>query len=105
MNIRLEFPVTPNPQITYCVWGIAERQEEVDPMVPRSVCISPGGLSGCRDLPCRGIHYGALMGESIESKLATVSTIYIEYVKYESRNRSRDKTHSRIPQYHGRACR
>ena len=79
-------------------------------VVCQSYCssISPyltRGLLEWRDIPGRRIDYGALMGESIESKLATVGTIYIEYVKYESRNRLRAKTYSQTRQYHGRPCR
>jgi hypothetical protein len=42
------------------------------------------------------------MGESIEPKLATVGTIYIEYVRYKPCNRLRVKAYSRTRQHHGK---
>jgi len=50
MKIHLEFSVSSNPQMTYCVWGVAELQEDVNPTVPTSVRIPPGGLFGMERL-------------------------------------------------------
>jgi hypothetical protein len=67
--------------MAYRVWRVAEFQEDIDPRVPTSVCIAAVTLF---DLPRGRVNYVALMGERIETKLATVRTIYMQYMRRKS---------------------